>query len=154
MPSANYYRRIADKARGIPARHGLREYSIDVLVISYSGTYPGDGTLTDSSTSIKVGSIHNPKVRFPSQREIALGMAGLGSCIVGPFTPDYGSGGVPRDILDGTNLTQGQMLQFWIVGPNFPNGCAHRLSKFQVDRALQVQLELIQVEASNGDVSR
>jgi len=147
MRTVDRYRKIADRCRAIPAKFGLREYDVSILVVGYTGDSLGEGTVSDTETKLTVYKGAPPKVRFPSQREIALGMAGLGTCIVGPFTPYYGVGGIPRGWLDGSNLERDkQMLQFWVIGPNFPNGCAHRLDKFQVDKALQVKLELVQVE--------
>lgn len=147
--SVESFRRLADHIRALPGHKafGLREYEITVDIVGYTGDSLGEGIIADREMRLTVYGGVPPKIRFPSQREIALGMAGLGTCIVGPFTPFYGSGGIPRGWLDGTDILRDkELLQFWIVGPNFPNGCAHRLDKFQVDKALQIKLELIQVE--------
>jgi hypothetical protein len=148
MPTANRYRRVADRCRAIPAKFGLREYTVKVLNIAYTGALPGDGTLIDDEYPITVAGGYPPKVRFPSQKEIALNMAGLGSCIIGPFTPYYGSGGVHRELIDTIQSKNFSMLQLWVQGPNFPNGVAMRIDRRQVDSALRIVLECVVVEES------
>lgn len=147
MAKADKWRRIADKYRGMPDNFGLREYTVSVIVSAFDNDQLDGGRVEAKPIPILINGKHSPKVRFPSQRELALSMAGVGSCIVGPFTPYYGSGGIPRGYLDGSNVERDcSLLQFLVTGPNFPTGCLHRLSKFQVDRALQVVLELMPVE--------
>jgi hypothetical protein len=148
MALADKWRRIADKHRALPAKFGLREYTVSILNVGYTGANPGDGTLYDTETAITVGPGYPVKVRFPSQKEIALEMAGLGSCFIGPFTPHYGDGGVSRDLLDSIQSDSYQMLQLWVKGPNFPNGVAMRINKRQVDSALRIILECVVVEDS------
>jgi hypothetical protein len=150
MALADKWRRIADKYRALPAKFGLREYTVKVLNIGYTGANPGDGTLYDTETAITVGGGYPPKVRFPSQQEIALNMAGLGDCFVGPFTPNYGTGGVDRSLLDSLMSDDYTMLQFWVQGPNFPNGVAMRIKKRQVDSALRIVLQCQVVEDSRS----
>lgn len=147
MSAADEWRAIADEIRAIPAEFGLREYTVSVIVSEYTGDELGDGSKTATSMPILVAGTANPKVRFPSNNEIALGAVSLGTVIVGPFTPFYGSGGIPRGTLDGSDVERDkQLLQFWIQGPNYPTGCAFRLNKYQPDRALRVTLELVPVE--------
>lgn len=146
MPSANHYRRIADRARKIPARHGLREYQVEAWVTEYGGSLVGSGIRIVTRTPLTVAGGYPPKVRFPSQQEVALGVASIGSATVGPLTPDYGSGGILRSLLDGDSLTEGQLLQIYIIGPNYPNGCLFRQHQFNVDRALRLTLVLMQAE--------
>lgn len=149
MATADRWRRIADKCRKIPAKFGLREYTVAILNIGFEGADIGDGMLFDREIPITVDGGYPPKVRFPAQNEMALGGSGLGLCIIGPFTPAYGTGGVLRGLLDGSLLhTDEKMLQFWVKGPNFPNGVAMRIHKRQVDSALRITLELMVVEES------
>ena len=150
MALADKWRRIADKHRALPAKFGLREYTVKVLNIGYTGTNPGDGQLYDTETPITVSGGYPPKVRFPSQQEIALGMAGLGDCFIGPFTPSYGDGGVERSLLDSLQSDDYTMLQFWVQGPNFPNGVSMRIKKRQVDSALRIVLQCQVVEDSRS----
>lgn len=146
MAPSDKYRRIADRARAIPARFGLREYTVEAWVTEYSGAFPGSGASVISKTPLTVGNGVPPKVRFPSQQEIAVGGASIGQAFVGPLTPDYGSGGVMRSLLDGSTLETGQMLQIYVIGPAYPTGCLFREHQFNVDRALRLQLVLMQAE--------
>lgn len=148
MARADKWRKIVDRYRGLPDHYGLREYTVKVLNIAYTGALPGDGTLIDDEYPIRDNAGRSPKVRFPSQKEIALGMAGLGSCVIGPITPFYGSGGVHRELIDTIQSQNFKMLQLWVQGPNFPHGVAMRIDRRQVDRALQIVLECLVVEES------
>ena len=154
MAVIDSFRRIADKCRAIPNSFGLREYTVKVLNLSYNSDNTGDGDMFEEEFEITVGNGAPPKVRFPSQQEIALGFVGNGDVIIGPFTPAYdngtgGTGGILRALLDGSLVEKGDMLQLWIQGPQYPNGVAHRIKKYQVDKALRIVLVAEQVEPTN-----
>ena len=119
MAIIDVYRKCADQLRSVPGLFGLREYTVELNVVRYSGgvTRSGEGPLVrisgrgdktrDDSYPITVANGVPPQVSFPAQLEISWGFAGLGLAIVGPFTPQYSTdggitvGGVSRDLLDG-----------------------------------------------------
>lgn len=150
---ADFFRELADDIRGIPSEFGLREYTVEVCVTTYGDEITGRGNKIHTTYPLTLAGGKPPKVRLPSQMEIALGMVGLGSTIIGPFTPQYSEqdgytvGGVDRALLDGTRADKGDLVRILVTGPNFPTGCWHRIDKYQVDSALRVVLVCIQAEA-------
>lgn len=144
---ADRYRRIADRCRGLPAQHGLREHSVFLVESSWSGAALGEGEVTETSTPVLVGGKYPPKVRYPNQREIALGLMSEGSVVIGPFTPVHGSRGFDRSKLDGSQLDVGEALHVRIVGPQAPSGTKYRIKNCNVDRALRVTLTCVPAEA-------
>lgn len=149
MSFADEFRQIADECRAIPNEFGLREHTVDVIVTQTSGGVPwADESGQQTITPITVYGGAPPKVRFPTQREISLGMMSEGSVTVGPFTPDYGVGGIDRELFTGSQLETGDGYAVRITGPQHPNGCMYRVKNSNVDRALQVTLVCVPVEGS------
>lgn len=147
------FRKIADRLRAIPGNFGLREYTVELHVVMYSDEISGRGRkIRDEKLPITVANGVSPDVKFPTQAEVAWGFAGQGLAIVGPFTPQYSTdggvtvGGVARELLDGTDAQRGAICRIVITGPNFPNGCYHRIQKYQVDNPLEVVLICLQSE--------
>jgi hypothetical protein len=139
--NANVFRRIADRARAIPAKFGLREHTVTLITRLTSGAgLPWDAPGIEKRTPITVSGGAAPKVRFPSQREIALGMMSMGSVVIGPFTPDYGSGGIDRSLFDGSQMATGDGLLIEVTGPQFPSGARFRSKNINLDRALHVTM--------------
>ncbi len=138
MSAADKYRAIADKHRNLPAQYGLREHSVSLIFTTTTSGRPweGDETLTELPITHPGGG--NPKVRFPTQRELTLGLMSIGTVNVGPITPDYGLGGLDRSLFDGTQLEVGVGMQIKITGPQHPNGCLYRIKNSNVDRALRI----------------
>jgi hypothetical protein len=141
IDEADDFRAIADECRAIPAEFGLREHSVDIVVTTWSGERVGEGSSTRVDYPILVGGA-NPKVRFPSQKEIAIGLMSDGEVRIGPFTPSYGSGGVVRQrfggIFGGAALGPNQTWHYRVTGPTCPNGILYRQRNTNTDRALQI----------------
>lgn len=141
-------RRVADRCRAIPGRFGLREHAVYLLTTSWSGETIGDGEETVTTLRLTAPGGYNPKVRYPSQREIALGLMSEGSVVIGPVTPQYGSGGFDRTLLDGSHLAAGEGLYVRVVGPQAPSGTTYRIKNSNVDFALHVTLVCVPAEAA------
>jgi hypothetical protein len=141
----NGFRKLADSIRSIPADFGLREHSATLVWHDFSGDSLGEGLEVQTAHPILVNGA-NPKVRFPSQKEIALGLMSKGQCTVGPFTPEYDTGGIDRDLLNGSIMPSGapmpvgSLLLVKVQGPQCPDGILHRIANCNVDRALRVTL--------------
>lgn len=147
MAQADKWRRIADKHRALPAKFGLREHTVSLITRITSGeSLPWSAPGVETRTPITVKGGYTPKVRFPSQREIALGMMSMGSVVIGPFTPDYGSGGIDRTLFDGSQQMVGDGLLIEVTGPQFPNGARFRSKNINLDRALRVTMVCNPVE--------
>jgi hypothetical protein len=140
MARADKWRRVADKFRALPDAFGLREHTVQLEVSQYSGELPGDGDKYSRYTPITVGNGSPPKVRFPSQKEVALGLFASGSVVIGPFTPDFGSGGFSRPNIDGSLLDTYVGMKILVTGPQCPNGMHYRVNNSNVDRALRIVL--------------
>lgn len=139
--AADRFRRIADNARAIPGAFGLREHAATLLWDSWTGDQPGEGTRTEHATPLLVGG-QNPKVRWLSEKEVAISGLPVGTIEVGPITPDFGTGGVSLQTLLGTAKNQGDVRLVQLVGPRLPEGARYRVSQAKCDRALRVILQL------------
>lgn len=143
------YRRIANRARTIPARHGLRPYTVAVVVGTWSGAYVGRGDKTEQLEAITEQG-YPPKVRFLSEEALALSAsvgAGLlkGSCTIGPITPDYTGGGTAlADLLPA--VTSKKTVHVKLTGPSYPNGAKFLVKEVKTDRALHWTLVCEPVE--------
>lgn len=146
MNPRDRYRKIADRCRAIPGRHGLREHTIVLVHSKWSGASIGDGEETSTEYEILCNG-QPPKVRFPDQREIALGQMSEGSLVIGPFTPDFGSGGIDRSLFDGSRVAAGETLLVRVTGPQAPNGTLYRIRNPNVDHALHANMICVPAEA-------
>lgn len=146
MAASDKYRRIADRYRALPDKFGLREHTVTLVYSRWTGGRIGEGEEELTEYPITVGSGAPPKVRFPSQREIALGAMSEGSVSIGPFTPEYGTGGVKRSMFDCSTLKPGEGMHIRVMGPQHPTGCLYRIKNNNVDRALRVTLTCIPAE--------
>jgi hypothetical protein len=154
MARADKWRRIADRFRDIPSRFGLREYVVERWLTTTSGDLIGSGMRVVDKTPLYVGQRGEyPKVRFPSQKEIAALGPAIGECYVGPLTPDYGVGGLTRKIFDGSLVEPGQLIQVYLQGPNYPEGALFRQHQFNVDHALNMTLVLMQSEPLRAELT-
>lgn len=147
---ADYFRALADSIRSIPADFGLREHSATLTWHDFSGQSLGSGAECAVGYPILVNGA-NPKVRFPSQKEVALGLMSKGSCTVGPFTPQFLDGGINRALLNGSRMANGGALPngtelfVKVVGPQCPDGILYRIENNNVDHAIRVTLSLLPV---------
>lgn len=144
MASVNTYRRIADKARAIPGKFGLREHSVSIVKTSWTGGRTGYGDKIVEETPLLVNG-QNPKVRFPNQRDVALGLMSFGTITIGPLTPNYGAGGIDRDLVASQELESSGTLLLRVTGPQHPNGAQYRIQTVNVDRALRVTFVCVSV---------
>lgn len=117
------FRELAHELRAIPGRDfEIRPYTASVIIRTWSGGKPGDGTATDAETAIVEGDSQPPKIRFLSDEEKAL--AGLGATVleIGPITPDFPGGGTSIATLLGTAAAAGTEVLYKITGPEYPTG--------------------------------
>lgn len=136
MTAVNGFRRILHNARAIAGTLGLRPYRVYVLHGSWSGTYPGEGAETETSTEITESGGQPPKVRFLNDEELQLaGGVPRGPVNIGPITPDHGSGGTALSTLIPA-VTAGQTVYLKLVGPQFPDGVKYVITEVGTDRAL------------------
>jgi hypothetical protein len=132
---ADPWRSIAYSVRNIPASFGLRQYSVSVVIGTWSGDHVGDGDLNEQITPILESGGTNPKVRFMNEEQRTLSGMEIGSCEVGPITPDFGSNGTPLSYLLPT-VESGETVHALITGPQFPNGAKFSIKKVETDHAL------------------
>jgi hypothetical protein len=142
---ANDFRELADDIRSIPGEFGLREYRSFLVRKPWTGTHPGDGDEMPEIIPLTVGNGANPKVRFPSQKEVALGMMASGTMMFGPLTPAYGTGGTDRASLDGSQLEPGvgQIIRVYEPDAVVPGGDStdYEVVRRNVDHALRITLQ-------------
>lgn len=144
------YRRIASRARKKPGEHGLRPYSVAIVVGTWAGTYVGNGLKTEALVAITEASGYPPKVAFLSEEALALSAStgqGLmkGSCTVGPITPDFSGGGTAlSDLLPA--VTSKKTVHVKLTGPAYPRGAKFLVKEVKTDRALHWTLVCEPVE--------
>lgn len=132
---ADPWRSIVYSFRSLPAQFGLRQYSTSIVTGTWSGDHIGDGDTVTTLTPILENGGTNPKLRFMNEEERTLSGMEVGSCEIGPITPDFGSNGTAlSDLLPAT--ANGETVHVIITGPKFPNGAKFEIKKIETDRAL------------------
>jgi len=147
MTLADDLKPLLSNARSIAGTLGLRPYTVAVQVVSHSGTYTGEGTETDTSTSILEYNGQPPKVRTLSGDELALGNLAQGSWEIGPITPDYATGGTTWETLVGGTATDGQQVHIILTGPEFPDGERFVIVNTASDHALHFKIQVSPLSA-------
>lgn len=129
------WRAIAYSVRSIPAEFGLRPYSVSIVVGSWSGNHVGDGSRNEELIPILENNSSNPKVRFLNEEQRALTNLGIGSCTVGPITPDHGANGTAlADLLPA--VAAHETVHVVITGPAYPDGARFAVKEVKTDRAI------------------
>lgn len=86
------WRKVAGDARAVPGSYGLRRFRVYAIVREWTGATIGDGLSGDVVTELLEAG-YPPKVRELTGEEIAVnGLSGR-TFEVGPFTPEWESGG-------------------------------------------------------------
>lgn len=128
------FRAIAHRYRSLPGAFGLRPYTVEIVLRTFSGTHTGEGVEVEETTDILESNGYSPKVRALSDEELALGGLAKGSLEIGPITPDYSAGGTSIATLTQIAATNGDMVLFRLTGPS---GTAdYRIVDVSDDRAL------------------
>jgi hypothetical protein len=145
------YQRIANRARRIPGEHGLRPYTVQIVVGTWSGAYVGGGSKIEQLETISEQG-HPPKVRFLNEEALALsGSIGeqllKGSCTVGPITPAYPGGGTALSELLPA-VAAHQTVHVVLTGPSYPRGAKFLIKEVKTDRALHWTLVCEPVEGA------
>jgi hypothetical protein len=131
---ASRLRKPLDRIRSLPGRLGLRPYTVELIVGTWSGAHTGDGTETTTTVALTCNG-QPPKVHWLDDEELALGQLHRGHCDIGPVTPVYVGGGV--DPLDfGALLAKGETLHLKLTGPSHPNGALYRVAHAHQEKAL------------------
>lgn len=132
------YRRIADRARAIPADHGLREWRVYLEVVTWSGEHTGENSGVVISTELTVHGGQPPRVRQLNDEQLALANLGTGILDIGPLTPAHSEGGVDVQALLGSAAAVGDEVRLRITGPE---GTAYySIDSLRTDRALRVMV--------------
>jgi hypothetical protein len=138
------------EGRAIAGDLGFRPHSVAIVIVSSSGTHTGDGTRTESETAVTEAEGQPPRIRWLKDDEVALGMLPKGTVEVGPITPSFSGGGTDLDLLNGADLTDGQVRLLRITGPNHPNGADYRIKGVSADRALRYMITATPVGSQEG----
>lgn len=143
-PAVERLRGIADMARGIPGRMGLYEHAatltLDVWSASsgVSGAQPGEGTYVESLVPLVVATAQNPRIRWLTDKECAIGSIPAGTVEIGPLTPQHSAGGVNVAKVLGTAMVAGETRFIRVQGPRVPDGARYRVSSIEADKALKL----------------
>jgi hypothetical protein len=146
------YRHIAARARRIPGQHGLRPYTVAIVVGAWSGSYIGRGDKTDTVVAITEAGGQSPKVRFLNEEQLALSAStgaglGKGACTIGPITPDFAGGGTSLAELAPAVAAQ-QTVHVLLTGPAYPSGAKFLVKDVKTDHALHWTLVCEPVQPS------
>jgi hypothetical protein len=135
-------RKLANHLRALPGRMGIRPYSIEVQVTTSAGAELGEGAQTVVTTLITEANGQPPKVRWLSNKEIALGGYEDGTVEVGPITPDFPGGGTAIATLH-PNPAVNSTVRVVLRGPDYgANGARFRLQNLRHERFCQYVLVL------------
>jgi hypothetical protein len=145
MTLADDLKPIVYSARAIAGNLGFRPHSAAIVVASTPGTHTGDGTRSETVTSLFEAEGQSPRIRWLSDEEIALGQLGMGAVEVGPITPLHNGNGTDLDLLTGADMTDGQVRLLRITGPNHPSGADYRITSVSADRPLRYMIRAVPV---------
>lgn len=138
MGLVNSLRRTLYRGRAIASRidREFRPHSVTICTTSEAGTHTGDVNGLDERTAITQADGHNPKVRWLSDEEIAVGgYPSRGVVEIGPITPKFSGGGTDLSVLTGADLQRRDTLQIEIKGPRHPDGMRYRLVQITAEKA-------------------
>ena len=147
MVAVNSFRRLAENARKIPGKMGLHEHSATLLVSTWDGNGRfGTGPRQETQRiPILVGG-QNPKVTFPSQRDIAQGIMSVGTITIGPLTPEFydalgvADGGTIRELIDRELIDRAGTLHILVRGPQHPKGAKYKIENTNAEKAIHFTL--------------
>jgi len=131
-------RRVAWTVRSIPGQLGARPYTVDIVVTTSSGAELGEGTRTAVTTRVHENG-QPPKVRWLTDRELALAGYATGTVEIGPITPEALGCGTSIDTLHPeppVNTT----VRVLLTGPEFPAGAHFRIRQLTHHRSWQYLL--------------
>jgi hypothetical protein len=115
---------VVDWGRGLlDAAFGLRRYDVVMVVTTWSGALPGDGTASPAvETPIVVAGSRRPKVEQLTQRDIVAsgGLYQEQDLRVGPLTPAFTSGGLDVTAFDPAAVGPSTEVLFRLTGPGTP----------------------------------
>jgi hypothetical protein len=148
MTLADDLKSLAHGIRAIPGQLGIRPHSVALVESTWSGANSGDGAREDYSTPI-LESGQNPKVRWLSDEELAVGGLSSGVVDIGPITSDHAT--VRRlAALRGDELQDSDARYLRIVGPKHPNGAKYQILELRVDRAIHYKIRVAPVEVAGA----
>lgn len=115
-----------DLIRGLPDIMGLRPYSVNVVIHTWSGTRVGQGTKTVTTTPITLANGQRPKVRRITQKDVIPSnrLWIEGDYKIGPLTQQYTGptgalGGIGGSVFDpNVNVGQGTEIYIQVFGPD------------------------------------
>ena len=135
-------RAALNRIRAIPGALGLRTYSVAVEVTTWSGAELGEGVGTVVLTPVVERNGQPPKVRWLSNREIALGGYEDGTVEVGPITPDFPGGGIALATLH-PNPPVNTTVRWILYGPQYgAAGGRFRVRNVTHEKALHYSVTL------------
>lgn len=138
------YRRIANRVRAIPGKHGLRPYSVAIVIGTWAGTYVGRGGQTQTEETI-LEQGYPPKVSFVNEEQRMLQGLADGACTIGPITPDNSSGGTALSVLVPAVAAQ-RTVHVKLTGPAYPDGALYSVKEVKTDHALHWTLVCVPAE--------
>jgi hypothetical protein len=147
----NDLRAVVDACRGIMGELGFREHSVTLRKTSWTGGRTGDGDKIIEDFPLYVGVAQNPKVRFPNQKDLALGLMSKGTITIGPLTPQFTqpdgitTSGVVRDLVAMAALERSDTMQLLVTGPQCPRGVLYRIENVNVDKPLRIIITAVSV---------
>lgn len=149
MGLVNNLRKTLYRGRAIASKldREFRAHSFSIITTSEQGTHTGDVPSLDRVQRITEAGGHNPKIRWLSDEEIAVGgYPGKGIAEVGPITPKFPGGGTDLSILTGADLQRRDTLQGEIKGPRHPNGQRYRIIEVKAEKAFQYMIRVASLD--------
>lgn len=155
MRRADSWRRLAEGLRGLPGSFGLREHSVEIVLSARVGGRTAVGDRIEAFRKTIIVGGYNPKVKFPSQKDLASGMLSMGQILIGPITPEFldelgeHAGGTTVSLLDRTKILISNTLHLIVTGPSHPSGAKYTIENINAEKAIRFTITCNAV-ASNG----
>jgi hypothetical protein len=148
MALADDLKPLLTNIRAIPGSLGLRPHTVAIVETDWSGEHTGEGEKAQFQTSITEADGQPPKVRWLSDKELAVAGLPDGSVQIGPITPSNGTIGTLLATLSGTAMLAGQTRHVLITGPKHPNGALYVIREISADHALHYTMRVTPVSAA------
>lgn len=135
-------RTVASRCRAIPGQLGLRPYTVDLVVSSWTGAHAGEGTQTQTVTPLVEYSGQPPKVKDADERRVAMGLADVGEKTIGPMTP---VASVPWATLTQSAVADGNTVKVKLTHTETGDVTYFRVTAVDTERALGVRMKVFPI---------
>ncbi len=116
------------RARAIAGAAGFRDHSATIIIAHWTAAQAGAGTRYTTEIPIVEARGQNPRIRWLSDEEIAVGGYAAKSVVeIGAITPPFAGGGT--DLTPLNEMSTRDTAKVILRGPRHPNGASYRIGQ-------------------------